>query len=163
DHADRPRPGSADGRPRPSHRSAPGARAGDLHGLLVDLHRPRPSRGRAAGDLRHERGGGRHRAAVLRPGRGRGPDWPAARGRPQARRTLPDFIRLLVASSEGGALHAGGEVVAGIVPACPERGLIKSVSYRDAADLPAALDGLAAVYREAAGNAWLVWVPDFDG
>lgn len=79
------------------------------------------------------------------------------------RRSLADFIRLLGASSPGARVRESDGVLGAVVPACPERGLINSVSYRDATGLAAALDDLETGYREADINAWLVWAPDFDG
>jgi GNAT superfamily N-acetyltransferase len=79
------------------------------------------------------------------------------------RRSLADFIRLLGASSPGARVHESDGVLGAVVPACPERGLINSVSYRDATGLAGALDDLETGYREAGITAWLVWAPDFDG
>jgi GNAT superfamily N-acetyltransferase len=76
------------------------------------------------------------------------------------RRALEAFVRLLGRSSEGSAvLHRDG-VVASIVPAVPDRSVLNSVVYRDAAALEAALDELASAYDEAGVNAWTVWVPE---
>jgi ribosomal protein S18 acetylase RimI-like enzyme len=69
-------------------------------------------------------------------------------------RTVPD------ASEDGYLLELDG-VLAGVTPAVPERSLPNSVVYESEAALEAALDRLAATYREAGVRAWTVWVPEY--
>jgi GNAT superfamily N-acetyltransferase len=77
-------------------------------------------------------------------------------------RNLSAWVRLLGASSEGSQLFERDGVLGAIVPACPERSVMNSVTYRDAAALGAALDDLAAAHDAAGVRAWTVWVPERD-
>jgi GNAT superfamily N-acetyltransferase len=76
------------------------------------------------------------------------------------RRALAAFLRMLGRSSEGAAVIERDGVVGAIVPRIPERSVVNSVVYPDAASLGAALDELAAAYDEAGVRAWTVWVPE---
>ncbi len=58
--------------------------------------------------------------------------------------------------------HELDGVGAAVVPACPERSVVNSVCYEGAAQLAAALEEVAAIYGEAAVEAWTVWVPRGD-
>jgi|RhiMetdeSRZDD1v2_1073273.scaffolds.fasta_scaffold330360_3 GNAT superfamily N-acetyltransferase len=78
------------------------------------------------------------------------------------RRCLAAFVRLVGRGSEGAALYERDGVLAAVVPACPDRSVINSVTYSDAASLGAALDELAAAHEEAGVRAWTVWVPEDD-
>ena len=78
------------------------------------------------------------------------------------RRCLAAFVRLVGRGSEGAALYERDGVLAAVVPACPDRSVINSVTYSDAASLGAALDQLAAAHEEAGVRAWTVWVPEDD-
>jgi GNAT superfamily N-acetyltransferase len=71
-------------------------------------------------------------------------------------------VRMLGRGSESAALFERDGVLAAIVPACPDRSVINSVTYRDAVSLGAALEELAAAHEEAGVRAWTVWVPDDD-
>jgi ribosomal protein S18 acetylase RimI-like enzyme len=53
--------------------------------------------------------------------------------------------------------------VSGVVtPAAPDRSVVNCVSYDEVGALAAALDTLAATYRDAGVVAWTVWVPESD-
>ena len=72
------------------------------------------------------------------------------------------FFGLLTRASPGARLVERDGVMASVVPAAPERGVLNSVIYDDADGLAAAYDEIAAAYSEA-GAAWTVWVPADDG
>jgi GNAT superfamily N-acetyltransferase len=78
------------------------------------------------------------------------------------RRSLAAFVCMLGRGSEGSALFERDGVLGAIVPACPDRSVINSATYRDAASLEAALEELAAAHDEAGVRAWTVWVPEDD-
>ena len=78
------------------------------------------------------------------------------------RRSLAAFVRMLGRGSQGAALFERDGVLGAIVPACPDRSVINSVTYRDAGALEAALEELAAAHEEAGVRAWTVWVPEDD-
>ena len=78
------------------------------------------------------------------------------------RRCLAAFVRMLGRGSESAAMFERDAVLAAIVPACPDRSVINSVTYRDAASLGAALEELAAAHDQAGVRAWTVWVPEED-
>ena len=78
------------------------------------------------------------------------------------RRCLAAFVRMLGRGSKGAALFEREGVLGAIVPACPERSVINSVTYRDAGSLEAALPELAAAHEQAGVRAWTVWVPEDD-
>ena len=75
---------------------------------------------------------------------------------------LAGFVRMLAAGSADAALFERDGVLGAIVPACPDRSVINSVTYRDAGSLEAALDELAAAHEKAGVRAWMVWVPEDD-
>lgn len=78
-------------------------------------------------------------------------------------RAFADFVALLGGSAPGSRLvERGGGIRAAVVPAVPERSIANSVTYREAAALAEALEGLAAAYREAGVAAWTVWAPELD-
>ncbi len=66
------------------------------------------------------------------------------------------------ASSPGAQLFERDGVTANAAPACPERGIVNSVTYSDAEAMLASLDDVAAFQTEAGVEAWEVWVQDFD-
>ena len=75
---------------------------------------------------------------------------------------LAAFVRMLGRGSESAALFERDGVLGAIVPACPDRSVINSVTYRDAESLGTALEDLAAAHEEAGVRAWTVWVPEDD-
>jgi GNAT superfamily N-acetyltransferase len=78
------------------------------------------------------------------------------------RRCLAAFVRLLGRGSDSASLFERDGVLAAIVPACPDRSVINSVTYRDSRSLEAALSELEAAHEEAGVRAWTVWVPEDD-
>jgi GNAT superfamily N-acetyltransferase len=63
------------------------------------------------------------------------------------------------ADSPGGfVVEMDGGVTACVSPARPERSIVNSVMYEDAAALAAALPALRVVYEDAGIAAWTVWV-----
>ena len=78
------------------------------------------------------------------------------------RRAFYDLIAFLGAASPGARVHERDGVVGAIVPAVPERSIVNSVAFRDAAALADAYDELASAYDEAGVEAWTVWTPEFD-
>jgi GNAT superfamily N-acetyltransferase len=78
------------------------------------------------------------------------------------RRCLASFVRMFGRGSESAALFEREGVLGAIVPACPDRSVINSVTYRDAGSLEAALEELGAAHEEAGVRAWTVWVPEDD-
>jgi GNAT superfamily N-acetyltransferase len=78
------------------------------------------------------------------------------------RASLVAFLRLVGRGSDDAALFERDGVLGAIVPACPDRSVVNSVTYRDAASLRAALSELAAAHEQAGVRAWTVWVPEDD-
>ncbi len=68
----------------------------------------------------------------------------------------------LVGLSRGSEVHELEGVTATLVPRCPERSVVNSVSYDDADALAAVLDELAGIYAAAGVSRWTVWVPQQD-
>jgi GNAT superfamily N-acetyltransferase len=85
-----------------------------------------------------------------------------SRGIELQRRSLAAFVRLLGAGSKGAALFERDGVLGSIVPRCPDRSVVNSVTYEDPASLRAALPELAAAHDLAGVRAWTVWVPEDD-
>ncbi len=77
-------------------------------------------------------------------------------------RALRDLLRWLGGASAGAAVWEAPGVTAAVVPATPQRSIINSVAYEDAASLGAAYDRLADTYADAGVAAWDVWTPDHD-
>jgi len=77
-------------------------------------------------------------------------------------RFMAAFVRMMGRGSEGAALFERDGVLGAMVPRCPGRSVINSVTYGDAGSLEAALEELAAAYDEAGVRAWTVWVPEDD-
>jgi GNAT superfamily N-acetyltransferase len=71
--------------------------------------------------------------------------------------SMRHFCRLIGQASEGAGVLERDGVVAGIVPACPERAVINSVHYEESGALAEAYDEIAAAYAEIGAN-WTVWV-----
>jgi GNAT superfamily N-acetyltransferase len=69
--------------------------------------------------------------------------------------------RLVGRASPGARVVEPDGVTAAVVPAAPERAVVNSVVYDDAAGLAAAYDEVAAAYAEI-GAIWTVWVPSGD-
>jgi GNAT superfamily N-acetyltransferase len=78
------------------------------------------------------------------------------------RRSLMSFARVLGGGHESSSVLDPDGVSAAVVPAVPDRSIVNSVAYRDAAALRAALDDLATAYDDAGVRAWTVWVPEDD-
>jgi GNAT superfamily N-acetyltransferase len=78
------------------------------------------------------------------------------------RRGLAAFVRLLARGSASSTLFERDGVLGAIVPACPDRSVINSVTYRDPGSLAAALEELAAAQDASGVRAWTVWVPEDD-
>ncbi len=78
------------------------------------------------------------------------------------RDALARWLRAMAQASAGARLHERDGVLALAAPACPDRSVVNSAIYRDAAGLSGGLERLAAFYEEAGIAAWTVWVPEFD-
>ncbi|HEY7150206.1 MAG TPA: GNAT family N-acetyltransferase, partial [Solirubrobacterales bacterium] len=78
------------------------------------------------------------------------------------RRGLTAFVRLLATGSDDSSLLEHDGVIGSVVPGAPDRSVLNSVVYRDAASLRAALEELAGAYEAAGVRAWTVWVPEAD-
>jgi GNAT superfamily N-acetyltransferase len=74
---------------------------------------------------------------------------------------MRQWLRLVGRASPGARVIERDGVVAAVVQAAPERSVLNSVLYEDAAGLAAAYDELAAAYAEI-GAVWTVWVPSTD-
>jgi GNAT superfamily N-acetyltransferase len=78
--------------------------------------------------------------------------------RARHRASFRAFLELLGSGSPGARLVVRDDgVVHSVCPASPGRSVPNSVTYDDAAALPAALPELAALYDEAGIGAWTVW------
>ena len=71
--------------------------------------------------------------------------------------SLAAWMGMVARGSEGAHLVERDGVRAAVVPVCPERSVINSVTYEHPDGLRAAYDEIAAAY-EAAGAHWTVWV-----
>jgi GNAT superfamily N-acetyltransferase len=71
------------------------------------------------------------------------------------------WLRLVGRASQGARVVERDGVTAAVVPAAPERAVVNSVVYDDAAGLAAAYDEVAAAYADI-GAVWTVWVPSGD-
>ncbi len=65
------------------------------------------------------------------------------------RGALMSFIRLVGGGTETSQVLEPDGVTASVVPSIPDRSIVNSVAYRDAAALEAAMDDLAAAYEDA--------------
>jgi GNAT superfamily N-acetyltransferase len=74
---------------------------------------------------------------------------------------MREWVRLVGRASPGARVVERDGVTAAVVPAVPERAVVNSVVYDDAAGLAAAYDEIAAAYAEI-GAVWTVWVPSGD-
>jgi ribosomal protein S18 acetylase RimI-like enzyme len=72
------------------------------------------------------------------------------------------FYRLLGEHSPAGSLFERDDLLAAIVPSCPNQSVVNAVVYEDVAALKAGRDELAAAYDRAAVHRWRVWVPERD-
>lgn len=77
-------------------------------------------------------------------------------------RNLARFLRLLVAGAPDSKLFERQGVAAAVVPSVPQRSIINSVTYADAAALADALEDVAHAYEQAGVVAWTVWAPEDD-
>jgi GNAT superfamily N-acetyltransferase len=77
------------------------------------------------------------------------------------RASMPPFWGVLAASTGGSVWREDG-ITAAIVPASPRRSFFNSVLYEDPESIVRSIDELAALYDEAAVEAWAVWVPEAD-
>jgi ribosomal protein S18 acetylase RimI-like enzyme len=68
----------------------------------------------------------------------------------------------LMPQEAGGILFERDGVMATVLPEIPDRSVVNSVLYEDAAALANVLDELATTYREEGVRAWTVWVPGQD-
>ncbi len=68
----------------------------------------------------------------------------------------------LFGTSRGSEVHELEGVTATLVPNCPERSVVNSVSYDEVEELAAALEEVAGLYAEAGVHRWTVWVPERD-
>jgi hypothetical protein len=75
---------------------------------------------------------------------------------------LGEFCRLLGGAAPGSRVLEVEGVLGAVVPAAPERSVVNSVTYPDAAALEQALPELEEAYAAAGVRAWTVWVPHFD-
>lgn len=75
--------------------------------------------------------------------------------------SLEHGCRLIAGASEDARLLERPGAQAAIVAAAPERSVLNSVTYRQATELSAAYEDLAAGYDEV-GARWTVWVHDGD-
>lgn len=78
------------------------------------------------------------------------------------RDALRSFIRLVGGGAGTSQVLEHPGVTASVVPAIPDRSIVNSVAYTDAAALDAAMGDLAAAYDNAGIQAWTVWVPEDD-
>jgi GNAT superfamily N-acetyltransferase len=78
------------------------------------------------------------------------------------RANLATWMAGMAGASAGASLFEADGVRAAVLPACSDRSVPNSVTYRDAAALEAALPALADAYEDAGVRAWTVWTPDFD-
>jgi GNAT superfamily N-acetyltransferase len=75
----------------------------------------------------------------------------------QLHTSMRHFCRLVGQASDGARVLEHDGVVAAVVPACPERAVVNSVSYKEPGALAAAYDEIAGAYAEIGAN-WTVWV-----
>jgi GNAT superfamily N-acetyltransferase len=78
------------------------------------------------------------------------------------RGALISFVRLVGGGTDTSRVLEPRGVAASVVPSIPDRSIVNSVAYRDAAALEAAMGDLAAAYEDAGIGAWTVWVPEDD-
>src|SRR5919198_5573887 len=77
-------------------------------------------------------------------------------------RGMWSFWPAFAASTRGGSVVELPGILAGVVPAMPERSVVNCVLYEDAGALESGLEELAAAYDRAGVNAWTVWVYETD-
>jgi GNAT superfamily N-acetyltransferase len=71
--------------------------------------------------------------------------------------SMRHFCRLMGQASDGAKALERDGVIAGVVPACPERSVLNAVVYDEVVALRDAYDEIAAAYAEI-GASWTVWV-----
>jgi GNAT superfamily N-acetyltransferase len=76
--------------------------------------------------------------------------------------SLRDFVASFAAATPGGSAFERGGVTGGIVPAMPDRSVVNSVVYSDAAELEQRLPEIADTYDQAGIAAWTVWAHEGD-
>jgi len=77
-------------------------------------------------------------------------------------RSLARFLRLLVGGAADSRLFERRGVAAAVVPSVPQRSILNSVTYADAAALADALGDVGHAYEQAGVVAWTVWAPEDD-
>ncbi len=75
---------------------------------------------------------------------------------------LRDWIAAMSESSPGARLFERDGVTANAAPACPQRGIVNSVSFTSSEAMLDLLDDVAEFEREAGVEAWELWIEDFD-
>jgi len=79
----------------------------------------------------------------------------------RVQRCLQNEVRFFGTGAPGSRVLELPGVLAGVVPAAPERSLFNAVVYDSGAELIAAYDTVARAYRDAGVRAWTVWLqPD---
>jgi GNAT superfamily N-acetyltransferase len=73
-----------------------------------------------------------------------------------------DEVEAFGSAAAGSRLLRRDDLLAAIVPACPQRSLFNSVFFDEAATLAREVDALKVAYEEAGVRAWTVWVRDDD-
>lgn len=74
---------------------------------------------------------------------------------------MREWLRLVGRASPDARVVERDGVTAAVVPAAPERAVVNSVVYDNAAGLAAAYDEVSAAYAEV-GAVWTVWAPSGD-
>ncbi len=75
---------------------------------------------------------------------------------------LREWIAAMSDSSAGARLFERDGVTANAAPACPERGIVNSVTFTDSEALLDLLGAVAEFEHEAGVEAWDLWIADFD-
>ena len=78
------------------------------------------------------------------------------------RTALADWIRSVAAGSSTAEVFDRDGITACVVPACPDRSIVNSVTYTHGDGLLRHYDELRDFYDRMGIEAWTVWVPDFD-
>lgn len=75
---------------------------------------------------------------------------------------LRDWVAAMSESSSGARLFERDGVTANAAPACPQRGIVNSVTFTDSEAMLDLLGDVADFEREAGVEAWELWIEDFD-